>query len=205
MKMYDVRYITSQLIIEAFEVCVKNEKCKVGLCCVSCQQVRYLTDAIKNLGIKYEPFYIERIITNSHEIIVRFCNGSTLNVFSVQETARGKRFHHLIVDESVDDNIQATILKRLVAEYKPYELDKYDAYEDLFEFAESELQTPLLQWQRDMLTVLCSGGTYITGRIVGKKLITDIYIKWKDQNSESPECCPCEYTYDQIMSGIKED
>ena len=80
---------------------------------------------------------------------------------------------------------------------------EYDTYEDLIDFAEEELKTPLKEWQRDMLIVLCSGGTYIAGRNSGKELILDIYKKWKDR-ATIPSCSPCEYTYDQIMAGISD-
>lgn len=205
MTEYKSCNITPQVINEAFNLCIENDGLRAGICCNTYMQARELGSLIKDIRIEYEPYTSKHIVDSPHGSIIRFCNGSTLNIFAAKETVRGKRFNYLIVDDSVDNNIQTDVLKHLVREYKLYDLEECDNYEDLFDFAESELQAPLLQWQRDMLTVLCSGGTYIAGRIVGKKLITDIYKKWKDQNSENPECCPCEYTYDQIMSGIKED
>ena len=72
---------------------------------------------------------------------------------------------------------------------------------DILKFAESQINAPLMDWQKEMLLGLLKGEFYIAGRNIGKQQVIDIYRRWLEKEITS-ECCECEYTYDEIMAGI---
>lgn len=74
---------------------------------------------------------------------------------------------------------------------------------DLIDFAESMLQSPLHDWQKDMLICLHNGGTYIAGRTMGKQQIINIHKEWLESLQPDKNHCASEdvtFTYEQLMS-----
>lgn len=76
--------------------------------------------------------------------------------------------------------------------------------QDLLDFAEDILQSPLQQWQREILSCLFRGQTYIAPRTGGKQIMSNIFQKWYNaprRNAEPCDIYDIQYTYEQLMAG----
>lgn len=205
IKEYDTCTITPQLVKDTFDICIENDGLKAGICCRYYNQIKEISEFVREAAESYPPWYIEQVVTNNNrEAVVRFTNGSSINVFKAGESSRGKRFHYLRVDETVDGELQNNVLIRTICSFNYQDPVFKSELADLLTFAQHKLQSQLHPWQKDMLTVLLKGGIYIAGRNIGKQAINSIYEEWKN-NKLALHCCPCEYTYDEIMAGIKEE
>jgi hypothetical protein len=74
---------------------------------------------------------------------------------------------------------------------------------DLIEFAESIIITPLNEWQKEMLACMLQGGVCANGRSVGKQKMVSAYRKWLElgcHDATKSYSTNVEFTYDQLMT-----
>lgn len=201
---YDECIISKQVIADAYDICYANPNLRAGVCCSSMQQLRDLEKEIDEIHSSCPPWLTELRLTrrsgSTHSEVIRFDNGSILEFFVATESCRGKRFHYIRVDENLDREVKDYMMQALVCDYT-FDHPNIDAdLADLLAFAEAMTHSPLPLWQKDMLIHLYNGDTFVTGRSLGKQTISAIYTEWRLKREN--DCCPCEFTYDQIMAGI---
>ena len=208
MTTYNTCTINRQTVECAFDLCIHNDGFRAGS---ACKTRALLTDVTKNIKEMEEdiypfPWHVEKTITSNNGVMVVFENGSVLDIFVATQSARGKRFHCLQVDEGIDERIQNTVLRRLIRPFQDRDAED-EGFEDLLEFAERMLNQPLLRWHKDMLKCLYTMKKYIVPPMADKEEANNLCSSYNEYLSNELEIrnkrkpTVVSYTYDELMTG----
>lgn len=101
-------YLSDEAIEYAVKKCRRTDAYEVAVAVSNGRTRQNLEYILRDLLADRNDFNVSR---NGGYLQVRFTNGSHIRVLPATDSARGYRFHLLIVDENINDNILNEVLR----------------------------------------------------------------------------------------------
>ena len=96
-------YLSDAALKYAISRCMERAGYKVGI--ASCNRHRTINDLVDMVDANVVYFVSQMRMSNVSNCYIRFVNGSEIRLISANENARGNKFHLVIVDEKIDNDI----------------------------------------------------------------------------------------------------
>lgn len=102
-------FLSNLAIMRAFTTCLERDNYRVNVAVNSLRMLHITISVIEKQVEDHDYYPIKRKSTSS-SYWVAFENGSTIDVFFVRDSTRGKKCNLLIVDKNVKDKVVRTVL-----------------------------------------------------------------------------------------------